>query len=339
MQALDTHKRSKEAQQVFDTLKKKVVGQEEAVRILVDMVESYQAGFTEKDRPAGNALFLGPTGSGKTHTVEMLCKGLFGDERACIKIDCGEFQHSHEISRLIGSPPGYLGHRETHPVLTQEALSQFHTENMKLSVVLFDEIEKASDALWTLMLGILDKATLTLGDNRRVDFSSVILLMTSNLGSRQMEDVTDGGIGYNCPEVAISTIDEKIETVVKEAAKRHFSPEFYNRINHTAVFRTLTQEQIKEVLEIELGQLQTRLLFNSKVKFFFHVLPLAKAVLIKEGFSKRYGARHLKRAVDQRIVTPLARLVASGQVLERDVLLIEYVGKEEFEFSIAKEKL
>ena len=339
MQALDTHKRSKEAQFVFDTLKRKVVGQEEAVRILVDIVESYQAGFTEQGRPAGNALFLGPTGSGKTHTVEMLCKGLFGDERACIKIDCGEFQHSHEISRLVGSPPGYLGHRETHPVFTDEALAQFHTEKLKLSVVLFDEIEKASDALWNLMLGILDKAILTLGDNRKVDFSKVIILMTSNLGSKQMETTIDGGMGYNTPEVSLSSVEGKIDTVVKDAAKRHFSPEFYNRINHVAVFRTLTEEQIKEVLEIELGQLQTRLLFNSKVKFFYHVLPLAKAKLIKEGFSKKYGARNLKRAIDQRVLTPLARLVASGQVMERDVLLIEDVGKEEFEFSIAKEKL
>lgn len=339
MNRLDTTKRSNEAQSVYNTLKRKIVGQEEAVGILVDIVESFQAGFVEKSKPAGNALFLGPTGSGKTHTVEMLCKGLFGDERACIKVDCAEFQHSHEIAKLIGSPPGYLGHRETHPVLTQEALEQFHTEKLKLSVLLFDEIEKASDSLWQLMLGILDKATLTLGDNRRVDFTKVIILMTSNLGSAQMEAVTEGGIGFDPPELLPFILDEKVETVVKEAAKRHFSPEFYNRIEHTAVFRALTEGQIKEVLEIELGRLQTRLLFASKVKFFFHVLPRAKTKLVKEGFSKKYGARNLSRTIAKYVTIPLARLVASGQILERDVIIVDDTGKPEFDFNLAEEKL
>ncbi len=155
------------------------------------MAEIYQmflAGLNPPGRPVGNLLFLGPTGSGKTRVVEAMAESLFGDARACIKIDCAEFQHSHEIAKLIGSPPGYLGHRETHPLLTQEALNQWHTEKLKLSILLFDEIEKASDSLWQLLLGILDKATLTLGDNRRVDLSQCIIIMTSNLGAGEMNE-------------------------------------------------------------------------------------------------------------------------------------------------------
>ena len=144
-------------------------------------------------------MFLGPTGSGKTRVVEAMAESLFGDPHACIKIDCAEFQHSHEIAKLIGSPPGYLGHRETHPLLTQEALNQWHTEKLKLSILLFDEIEKASDSLWQLLLGILDKATLTLGDNRRVDLSQCVIVMTSNLGACEMNELINGTMGF-CPD-------------------------------------------------------------------------------------------------------------------------------------------
>lgn len=335
MRTLDVSKRSKEAQEVLSTLQRNVVGQDEACEVLVDIVESYQAGFYQRGRPAGNALFLGGTGTGKTHTIEMLCKGLFGDERAMIKIDAAEFAHSHEIAKLIGSPPGYLGHRETNPAITQEALEKFHTEKLKLSVLLIDEIEKSSDALWNLLLGILDKATLTLGDNRKVDFSKVIVLMTSNLGSAQMSEVTEGALGFNTPEIPIKYVHSKTETVAKDAAKRHFSPEFFNRLNHIVVFHTLTEEQIKGVLDIELDHLQTRLLFTSKVKIFWHVSPRAKERLIKEGFSKKYGARNLKRAIEQYVTIPLARLVASGQLKESDMIIIDDKGGAQFTFELA----
>src|SRR5258707_8589021 len=164
-------------------------------------------------RPIGNFLFMGPTGSGKTRLVEAAAESLVGDARAVIKIDCAEFQHSHEIAKLIGSPPGYLGHRETHPLLTQEALNQWHTDKLKLTLLLFDEIEKASDALWQLLLGILDKATLTLGDNRRVDLSQGLIVMTSNLGAGEMNDLMNGGLGFGKsqrPEQADHHLDEKI---------------------------------------------------------------------------------------------------------------------------------
>ena len=180
---LDPTQRSDEAREFEAVLRRKIVGQDDAIEKISEIYQMFLAGLNPPGRPVGNLLFLGPTGSGKTRVVEAMAEALFGDARACIKIDCAEFQHSHEIAKLIGSPPGYLGHRETHPVLTQEALSLWHTDELKLSIVLFDEIEKASDALWQLLLGILDKATLTLGDNRRVDFSRCVIIMTSNLGA------------------------------------------------------------------------------------------------------------------------------------------------------------
>ncbi|MGA9591631.1 MAG: AAA family ATPase, partial [Candidatus Acidiferrales bacterium] len=193
---LDTGRRSIESRNFQEALRTRIVGQDEAVQAVVDLYQVFRAGLNSPGRPVGNLLFLGPTGAGKTRVVEATAEVLFGDPRAVIKVDCAEFQHSHEIAKLIGSPPGYLGHRETHPLITQEALTQYHTEKLKISFLLFDEIEKASDALWQLLLGILDKATLTLGDNRRVDLSQTVIFMTSNLGSAEIAELMTGGLGF-----------------------------------------------------------------------------------------------------------------------------------------------
>jgi ATP-dependent Clp protease ATP-binding subunit ClpB len=331
---LDTTKRSLEAKLLLETFKRKIVGQEDATHALLNIVESYQAGFADPGKPAGNALFLGPTGTGKTATVLALASGLFGDEKACLKIDCAEYQHGHEIAKLVGSPPGYLGHRETHPMITQERLSKYHTEKIKLSIVLFDEIEKSSDTLWNLLLGILDKATLSLGDNRVVDFSQTIVIMTSNLGSTQMSALVDGGIGFQTLEPESHVTNAQMDDIATQAAKKKFTPEFFNRIEHVSVFHTLTREQIEHILDIETGNLQTRLLFNSRTKFFFHLLESAKKRILKEGYDKVYGARHLKRTLERLVQTPLARIVASGQIIDRDVIIIEDTGGKELEFSI-----
>src|SRR5579884_1846656 len=181
--ALDPGKTGRDAQSLESSLRRMIVGQEEAIQQIVNIYQMHLTGLNPAGRPIGNFLFLGPTGSGKTRIVEATAQALLGDTRAVTKIDCAEFQHSHEIAKLIGSPPGYLGHRETHALLSQEALNRHHTDKVKISLVLFDEIEKASDALWNLLLGILDKGVLTLGDNRRVDFSSAMIFLTSNLGA------------------------------------------------------------------------------------------------------------------------------------------------------------
>src|SRR5690242_15111711 len=229
---LDPTRRSSEALDFEAALRRKIVGQDPAVEKVAEIYQMFLAGLNPPGRPVGNLLFLGPTGSGKTRVVEAMAESLFGDSHACIKIDCAEFQHSHEIAKLIGSPPGYLGHRETHPLLTQEALNQWHSEKLKLSLLLFDEIEKASDALWQLLLGILDKATLTLGDNRRVDMSQCMIFMTSNLGASEMTDLMSGGMGFFQKQETIDTsFDDKITRTAQEAARRKFSPEFMNRID------------------------------------------------------------------------------------------------------------
>src|SRR5262249_14714903 len=214
------------------------------------------------NRPIGTMLFLGPTGSGKTRVVEAAGEVLFGDANAMVKIDCAEFQHSHEIAKLIGSPPGYLGHRETSPLLTQENLNRMHTDELKLSLVLFDEIEKASDSLWQLLLGILDKATLTLGDNRHVDFSRTIVIMTSNLGAREMSELVSDHIGFAPTKVIKrdndSDVDQQIYRTASAAARRRFSPEFMNRIDKVVVFRSLQKHHLREILELELQGIQDR---------------------------------------------------------------------------------
>src|SRR6266481_4422351 len=193
---LDPSQRSTDTLEFQTALRAKIVGQDEGVQSLVDLYQVFRAGLNSPGRPVGNLLFLGPTGSGKTRIVEAAAEILFGDARSIIKIDCAEFQHSHEIAKLIGSPPGYLGHRETHPLITQEALAQYHKDELKLSFLLFDEIEKASDALWQLLLGMLDKATLTLGDNRKVDLSQSVIFLTSNLGGGEIAELMSGGMGF-----------------------------------------------------------------------------------------------------------------------------------------------
>jgi ATP-dependent Clp protease ATP-binding subunit ClpB len=322
---LDPNRRSGDATEFDASLRRRIVGQDLAVDKVVEIYQMFLAGLNPPGRPVGNLLFLGPTGSGKTRVVEALAEALFGDPRALIKIDCAEFQHSHEIAKLIGSPPGYLGHRETHPLLTQEALNQWHTDKLKLSILLFDEIEKASDALWQLLLGILDKATLTLGDNRRVDLSQCLIVMTSNLGASEMSDLVGGGMGFGPKTPFVDTkLDEKMTRTAQEAARRKFSPEFMNRIDKVVVFKTLRPVHLEQILEIELGMVQQRILqATGNNQFVFSCTPGVKKFLLKEGTDPKYGARHLKRAIERHIVFPLANLVATSQVRLGDFVRID----------------
>src|SRR5919205_1150859 len=223
--ALDPTKTGREAEVFEQNLRRNIVGQDEAIQQIVNIYQMHLTGMSAPGRPVGNFLFIGPTGSGKTRTVEAIAEALVNNPRAVIKIDCAEFQHSHEIAKLIGSPPGYLGHRETHPLLSQEVVNQYHTDTVKLSFILFDEIEKASDALWNLLLGILDKATLTLGDNRKVDFSRAMIFMTSNLGASEMSNLIAPKLGFRAvPACSASEVNEDLtEKMSKsgiEAARR-----------------------------------------------------------------------------------------------------------------------
>jgi len=322
---LDSTLRSSEAGEFGEALRANIVGQEEAVQAMVDLYQVFCAGLNSPGRPIGSLLFLGPTGSGKTRIVEAAAEILFGDRRAVIKVDCGEFQHSHEISKLIGSPPGYLGHRETHPLITQEALAASHTEKLKLSFLLLDEIEKANDALWQLLLGILDRATLTLGDNRRVDLSQTVIFMTSNLGSAEITELMHGRMGFVQPEdMPMTGLDAKVERTAVEAARKNFSPEFMNRLDKIVVFHPLNRDQLAEVLEIELRQVQKRVFETANGQFLFLVTDAGREFLLHEGTDQRYGARHLKRAIERRVVFPMANLLATGQVRAGDMLCIDW---------------
>jgi len=324
-QQLDPTIRSNDTRDFHGSLRAKIVGQEEGVQALVDMYQVFCAGLNSPGRPVGNLLFLGPTGSGKTRIVEAAAEILFGDARAIIKVDCAEFQHSHEIAKLIGSPPGYLGHRETHPLITQEELAKSHTDKLKLSFLLFDEIEKASDALWQLLLGMLDKATLTLGDNRRVDLSQTVIFLTSNLGGGEITELMNGGMGFVQPRDKPTTgLDQKVERTAVEAARRKFSPEFMNRLDKVVCLHPLKRQQLEEVLEIELGQVQQRVLETAKGQFLFRVTGQGKDFLLQEGTDQRYGARHLKRAIERHVVYPLANLLATEQVHLGDLVCIDW---------------
>jgi len=325
---LDPSRRSGDATEFETALRRRIVGQDAAIEKVTEIYQMFLAGLNAPGRPVGNLLFLGPTGSGKTRVVEAVAEALFGDARAVIKIDCAEFQHSHEIAKLIGSPPGYLGHRETHPLLTQEALNQWHTEKLKLSILLFDEIEKASDALWQLLLGILDKATLTLGDNRRVDLSQCLIVMTSNLGAGEMNELITGTMGFSSgPAQLDGKLDEKMTRTAVEAARRKFSPEFMNRIDKIVVFKTLRLEHLEKILEIELGMVQQRVLDTGHGQFLFRVTADARRFLLEEGTDLKYGARHLKRAIEKYVVYPLANLLATEQVRFGDMLVVDWDGK------------
>ena len=276
-----------------------------------------------------NVLFLGPTGSGKTRIVEATAQSLLNDSRAVVKIDCAEFQHSQEIAKLIGAPPGYLGHRETHPLLSQEALNRHHTETVKVSIVLFDEIEKASDALWNLLLGILDKGILTLGDNRRVDFSSSMIFLTSNLGAAEMCALSSPRLGFHSPTAGdaefAQDLGDRMSRIGVAAARRKFTPEFVNRVDRIVVFRPLGEEKLHRIVDIELEMVNQRLeTAAAKSPFTVNVTRSARELIVREGTDSRYGARHLKRAIERLLVQPISNLMASGQIERGDSIRVTF---------------
>ena len=329
---LNPNRAGKQAEELRNQLRHLIIGQNEALDQIIDIYQMYLVGLTTPGRPIGNFLFLGPTGSGKTRTVEATAEALVGNPRAVIKIDCAEFQHSHEIAKLIGSPPGYLGHRETHPLLSQEVINRHHTDTVKISFILFDEIEKASDALWNLLLGILDKATLTLGDNRHVDFSQSMIFMTSNLGAGEMSALMRPKLGFQaakreCPTEVNEKLNAKMSKSGVEAARRKFTPEFLNRIDKTAVFQPLGSPELRCILDLELGQVQQRILqMPVGQPFVFRTTEAAKAFLLSEGTDLRYGARHLKHALERLLVHPLSNLVATEQIRAGDWIELDYDG-------------
>jgi ATP-dependent Clp protease ATP-binding subunit ClpB len=323
---------SPKAQAIRKTLERKVVGQQEGINALVDIIEKYHAKLHDKNRPIGSALFLGPTGSGKTRLVESFCAAIGQSEHSCVKIDCGEFQHSHEIAKLIGSPPGYLGHRETPPRLKQNVIDALFTPDYGLAVIFFDEIEKASDSLWHLLLGILDKAKVTCGDSSVTDFSNTIILMTSNAGSSEMDRILNGGgLGFAVPSIGVD--EAKIADIGISAAKTKFTPEFINRLDRMVAFHTLSKAQIERVCDLEIEAIQTNILMHSHNILFLKISPAAKKALIEEGYDPKYNGRNIRRTIEKRIELPVARIIASELTKPGSELLVDY-KRGEYQFGL-----
>lgn len=321
---LDTTRTGRKLEELESKLRSLVIGQDEPIHEIVTAYQSHVTGLSPTGRPIGNFLFLGPTGTGKTRIVEATAQSLLNTPRAMIKIDCGEYQHSHEVAKLVGSPPGYLGHRETHPLLSQEELNRHHTDKVKLSLVLFDEIEKASDALWNLLLGILDKGLLTLGDNRKVDFSASMIFLTSNLGASEMCALDRPRLGFS-PARNCGPFEDRHETrrsrIGVAAVRRRFTPEFINRLDRIVVFKPLDREALERILDVELELVQERLQTAAQGEtFYLNIAESARKLLLREGTDSRYGARHLKRAIERLLVQPLANLTASSQIRRGDAI-------------------
>ena len=324
---LDPTKTGVTAEELRRNLRRQIIGQDEAIQAIASSYQMHLTGMHGVGRPIASFLFLGPTGSGKTRIVEATAECLLGDSRAVVKVDCGEFQHSHEIAKLIGAPPGYLGHRHTSAILSQEALEQCFTRTVRISFVLFDEIEKASDALWNLLLGILDKGTLTLGDNRRVDFSRAMIFLTSNLGGAEIRDLLAPKFGFQQqaqPGGGTGRLEEKISRTAEEAARRKFTPEFINRLDKIVTFKPLGASQLRQILDIELRMVQARIFKSGPERsFVFTASDHAKELLLREGTDQNSGARHLKRAVERLLVQPMSNLIATQQARGGDCIRVD----------------
>ncbi|MBM3810283.1 MAG: ATP-dependent Clp protease ATP-binding subunit [Acidimicrobiia bacterium] len=306
-------------------LSEKIVGQPAVMSSILPYVQMYQAGLAPEGRPVGVFLLLGPSGTGKTRTVEALAGVLHGNEKSLLKIDCGEFQMEHEVAKLIGAPPGYLGHRETQPMLTQSKLNSITSERSSLSIILLDEIEKAAPSMTRLLLGVLDKAMLRLGDNNTVNFERSIIFMTSNLGAREMVREINPDFGFQAMAgLQPRNVVRKLESIGMHAMRRKFTPEFINRIDVTVTYQPLTTESLAAILEHHLTDLQAhidnRLLTRA---FDIEVSPDARQFLLDRGTSQQYGARELKRTIHRNLVQPIASLVAQDQIVPGGTLYVE----------------
>jgi len=332
---LDVSKRSTKATALAKKFASRIVSQADAVNSMIDLIDKYATGMYDKSKPIGSLLFLGPTGTGKTGSVEAFVEGLFGVTGKMMKVDCAEFQHSHEIAKLIGSPPGYLGHRETHPFFTNASIKAARSdaagnEIIPFTVVLFDEIEKASDALWQLLLGILDKGTLTTGTNEVVDMTNCIIIMTSNVGAGEMA-TDDNALGFAKPDLGVD--DAKMKEIAMNAARRKFMPEFLNRLDKIVMFKSLTKDDLALVRAMMLEKVQMRIVLGSKVLFEIRVTNAGLDKILLDGYDKRYNARHLSRTIENNISLPLMRLVSTGQIQDNDVIICDFLkDKEEWRY-------
>jgi ATP-dependent Clp protease ATP-binding subunit ClpA len=305
------------AEDLTSIMSSKVVGQPNVINVIIPYIEMFQAGLAPENRPVGVFLLLGPTGTGKTRTVEALAETLHGSSRNVLKIDCGEFQMEHEVAKLIGAPPGYLGHRETQPMLSQQKLASVTSDKCGLSLVLFDEIEKAAPSLTRLLLGVLDRGVLRLGDNSVVNFEKSLVFLTSNLGAKEMMREINPDFGFASATVSGTREDlsEKLQGIALVAVRKKFSPEFINRIDHVITYRPLDAESFSAITDHEVASLQSHVNTRLGSRCFTIEVPFeTRQWLIERGTSPEYGARELKRTIHKNLTQPLATLVAKNQI-------------------------
>jgi len=306
-----------------------ILGQDDAIAKIAPYVELSMAGLAPEGRPAGVFLLLGPTGTGKTRTVEALAQALHGSDRHLLRIDCGEFQLDHEVAKLIGAPPGYLGHRETHPMLSQQKVNAVTSERSPLSVILFDEIEKAAPSFNRILLGVLDRATLKLGDNTSVDFENSLIFLTSNLGARGMMAELDGGFGFAAGDARPPRERQsKLSRIALNEVRRRFSPEFTNRIDEVVTYQPLDRKALEGILTIQLDNLRNHIHARlGAASFELEVTVRARHVLLKAGTSQEYGARELKRALHRLLMQPLARRLTRKAIPPGSTVLVDATAR------------
>jgi len=324
-----TRIRKPQTDDIAAQLAQRIVGQTDAIQAITPYVQLFQAGLSPEGRPVGVFLLLGPTGTGKTRTVEALADVIHGSERNVLRIDCGEFQLEHEVAKLIGAPPGYLGHRETHPLLTQGKLNGVTSERSGLSIVLFDEIEKAAPSMTRLLLGVLDKASLRLGDNTNVNFERSLIFLTSNLGAGEMMKQMLAGFGFGGCMPRTGPVDSgKLHAIAGHSIRRRFAPEFLNRIDQTITYRPLGRQELDSILDLQLDILRMHIINRLGPRAFdLEVTPAAREHLITKGTSLEFGARELKRTIHRLVMQPLAALVAQEQVPPAGLLRVNFSAK------------
>lgn len=306
-------------------MRESILGQDDAINRIAPYVELSMAGLAPEGRPAGVFLLLGPTGTGKTRTVEALANALHASDRHVLRVDCGEFQLDHEVAKLIGAPPGYLGHRETHPMLSQQKVNAVTSERSPLSLVLFDEIEKAAPSFHRILLGVLDRASLKLGDNTRVSFENSLIFLTSNLGARGMMAELSGGFGFSAGEVRPAKERQgKLSRIAINAVRRRFSPEFINRIDEVVTYQPLDRRALEGILDLHLTLLQNHIQARLGLESFgLELSGRARRLLLSEGTSAEYGARELKRAIHRLLLQPLARWMARRAIPADSTVLVD----------------
>jgi len=324
------------SQEIAEAWKKLIVGQDHAIDKIVPYIVRAMAGLNAPGRPIGVFFLMGPTGTGKTRTAETLSEVLHGKDTNVLRIDCGEFQMEHEVAKLIGAPPGYLGHRETHPVLAQAKINAVASDKSPISIILFDEIEKGSSSLWRVLLGILDKAVLRLGDNTSADFQKTMIFMSSNLGAKEMAEIFSGGFGFNrvqgpmTANIFSDTSFNAIQKIGLGALSKKFPPEFQNRVDEIITYKPLNDETLRKITILELNKIQTQITERLAAKAFTLNFDDPTVDLItKQGTSIQYGARELKRVVNRTLLNPLADDYIDGKIMPGAEVFCKVILTEE----------